>query len=948
MSAQLSEITDLIREKADIVTIIEEIGIGEFPASNHSQKFRGSHGTHGSSSQNHCEIDPKNGYWRCFSCGQGGSVIDWVLSTKYAGNFSLFPDAVQWLATFLGLEVGNTPIDTPKYQAYRILTEVAHEWNQLLLSSPKELAWVKEKWGLNEDTIRDLCIGYAGELPTTYTSSELGTTGLVTSNRDCGLYGRITFPHFYGGQVRWMAGRFVGDPPDNVPKYVGLLTTSYVRPVLYNFDSAMGRRYEDELYVAEGLGDAALAAQNGLRVVALGTTTLRRESIPDMVRLFKACDLQFIVLDSEINGAGLRGAKSVAQTMINLGFDPELVELPRAGRPKIDLCDYLMEHGYNSFVNMIRNGWQIGDILRTSETLAQMEIRECPARPVVDRYLQIIQAFAPLQDVLAQRYLKLLHDKTKAPMKDLQKLLTSVRKKGEKIEREIDLDYETPPFYAQDYTYHPDIDVWRGHMTVHVPIKESIERGGETFNSSRIVPVYVTVDQTKGGSWYITKSEYLLDVDEATQEMLPSDTVLDSIETKSYAWSFVRQNPYSVTNFIDKHCRGVDTSEIYNRVYALFDRYVYYPDEREKHLLSLFVFFTYIFMGFEAAPYLHANGPKNSGKSTTLNLLSSLCFNVISTSSITAASGFRLIHPNRPTLIIDEGERLRAPQPGSNDAELLSVAMGGYQKSPMAKAIRMNMESMKAQSYFTYCPKVFGSINMLAAALKSRNLLIHCQSAPANIVAKLGNLDQDSIWLAREYQELRDMLHIWGLTEFRAVRDRFDSFKPGENANVINRSADLWWPLFAIAELVDAVGGTNISKIVQELAVDKAQQEKNHDDKDFTSLVLRALYNVHRDDPSKLHIRESHGKTYLPISYAVRAIITRLQEDQEWTQKNSLTSAVLSKFLRDIGAVSSNDKSVCYRVHGEQNIRVAHINFSIPRFVEAVQMKGLVADESIG
>ena len=85
-----------VRETIGITELIEKVGGGTFQRTSEESPFRGMHNKHAaaSSSDTHLLVDPRTNSYRCYSCGERGTIIDWVIQERFNGDKRAYVDAV--------------------------------------------------------------------------------------------------------------------------------------------------------------------------------------------------------------------------------------------------------------------------------------------------------------------------------------------------------------------------------------------------------------------------------------------------------------------------------------------------------------------------------------------------------------------------------------------------------------------------------------------------------------------------------------------------------------------------------------------------------------------------------------------------------------------------------------------------------------------------------------
>ena len=624
-----------IRKLANLGDIVVACETGDFPHASTTSKFRGAHCGNNTTQ---CVVDPVVGRWHCFTCGESGDTIKWVLNTKFNNDYARVREAIEWICTYCGLEFNDTLLDSPQYKTYDVLTKLAWKWHRALVDHPTAYQWVQDTYALSPQTIEQLAIGWCeGIADEDLDESFLIGAGLIKENRYPLLSQRVTIPYFVNGQVVWLAGRQIEGVG---PKYQTLKETALVSPVIYNFDAAYTHPDPNEpLLICEGLMDAAKAYQEGYRVVATAGTQVYNTNIKEQfTKLNTRCrDYKYIVYDAERSGRGLQGARGLAQNLLNLGIDPFIVNLTRPDDVvKVDVCDFLKTHPKEELTKLCTKAYD------EHETLPNMLIRDCGYNADGARVSGALTSVVGLPDYQVDKYLRKLSDNTAIPIKELSKMLKTERKKSEKVETNIAEDFERVPYYAQDYHYDSESDIWRHYKCVYVPVKRTVEDGEMVRTEIVEPPVIMQMELSKTG-YTITRHDYEYDVDNFPYKRnLPPKEGLSKADWNR--WSLDRHNPYSLPNFLETPNMVSDTGALFTKCLDYFRRFLWYPDNREHLIPALFCMWTYIYMGFSATPYLHIHGSKGTGKSTAAELITELAFNVIATSSLSPAVLFRMTH----------------------------------------------------------------------------------------------------------------------------------------------------------------------------------------------------------------------------------------------------------------------------------------------------------------
>lgn len=939
-----------IKGVADIAEVISELKVGNFPTLKSGIKARGHHGTHDNGGLDSCVVNGLSNTWMCWVCGAGGTVIDWVIHAKYEGKQSHFRDAVNWLAAFCDIEQDDTPLDVPRYQTYGVLTTLAHRWHQELMADEVKLKYVMDKWALTEETIRELLIGFCGtgvSSETEFTTTELINAGVINTKGDQPLFNRIVFPYFRGGQVVYMSGRVPYDERmDNIPKYMTLHNTTYVQSTLYNYDNAYDNKTDTGLLFVEGLGDAAQLFQLGLRAVATGGTQAFAPSMyHDAKELLRRSDgYKFIVFDSEMSGAGMRGARALATSLIGFGYDPIIVDLPRRDLPHMDVCEYMNVYTPDSFAALMLES--IGQDFDTARTLGNILIEECPVIAETKQLTTIMEVLAPMAEMTCQRYLDALAKKTKVKASILRTELKKAQKALAKVDSEISEDLAMLPFFGQDFKYNHDADIWKAHTVALIPHTETVTLGTNTVRRIVNRVVHMVVDLAGDGSYCISSTNlFSRGLKDEPDEVLCRIPAVAVLENEHNYWSTARSNPYSYTNFVEQKCPKLDDKQLYGDIVSLFNDFVYFDDPYDAHIATAFIMMTYIYMAMHAIPYLQFKGEMNRGKSTATDLIGVLSFNTVASSTLSAASMFRVAHATRPTFIIEEAERLYNPFPGSSDAELLALCNGSYTRQMASNAMRCSKDTWQPEAFMTYGPKVFVSTKDLVPTLRSRSIMLPMvPPEDLNVTADLRKLTADLAYLGPRFQDIRDRLRVWGLTHMRKVRSIYDDLCQ-QKSSIDGRDAQLWYPLMAIAASVDP----SYIKYFQDSIDVKSQRSKLINTMDYGNALLVAIYDMYKENTDLLGIYKAERKGVIAIclTIAVTNMKTRLMSQHMFADKyTDVSPQSLLKRLQACNAIPKKAARFRAKVGGVLRDVIPFEFATLERYLKGHKLLGEVVTDA--
>ena len=268
---------------------------------------------HKGSNPTQFRVSTTKNIWNCFSdCEHGGNTLDFICKMEKCSIHAAALKAIEWfnldpeaMAASDGKEApAETAVRTP---AAKPATKPAANEESLgdggrpqgLPNAPLKFRldklershpYLTEQRGLTPETIVDFGVGYCNK-------------GMME--------GRIAIPiHNAKGEVVAYAGRFVGEPGEDTPKYK--LPPGFRKSQeLFNLDRAIKQPDEMSLVIVEGFFDAMKLHQHGCyKVVALMGSTMSSAQ-EELIRQHTGSQSHVIVMLDE-NEAGKAGREDIA------------------------------------------------------------------------------------------------------------------------------------------------------------------------------------------------------------------------------------------------------------------------------------------------------------------------------------------------------------------------------------------------------------------------------------------------------------------------------------------------------------------------------------------------------------------------------------------------------------------------------------------------------------
>ena len=361
-------------------------------------------------------VSPGKQIFKCFGCGRGGSVFNFVMAKENA----TFPEAVRILAERGGIELREDPEARQKARGRQRTRDVlawAMERFRAGLAHPREGQAAREYLagrGLTDETIETFGLGYAPEgwdnliraagrdgIP----PEALEKAGLVIPRSDgAGVYdrfrGRVIFPILDAlSRPIGFGGRTLGEEE---PKYLNSPETAlfHKKEALYGLPQAREAVEKDRrAVVVEGYFDVIMPYQSGVgNCVATLGTSLTDEHIRALKRY---ADEVVVVFDSDL--AGQRAADRAMELFLAHDVRILVAVVPEGKDP----CDYVAAHGAEAFGRLLD---EAVDAFKYKWDLVQEDLEAATNPAARQRALQAMLESVLKAPALAQQDLRLQRD----------------------------------------------------------------------------------------------------------------------------------------------------------------------------------------------------------------------------------------------------------------------------------------------------------------------------------------------------------------------------------------------------------------------------------------------------------------------------------------------------------------------------------------------------------
>ncbi|MCX5147925.1 DUF3631 domain-containing protein [Streptomyces sp. NBC_00320] len=243
----------------------------------------------------------------------------------------------------------------------------------------------------------------------------------------------------------------------------------------------------------------------------------------------------------------------------------------------------------------------------------------------------------------------------------------------------------------------------------------------------------------------------------------------------------------------------IDGAALLDSVEAFHRRFNVFPHEAAYVAVTLWDAHAHLLDCFEATPRLAFLSPEpGSGKSRALEIVETLTPRAETTVNASPNSLFRLVDApeGRPTLLFDEIDTVFGPKAGDNEP-VRGFLNTGYRRIGGMHRCVGDGANQSVQKFSSYCAVAMAGLGSLPDTILTRSVIIRmrrrapnekCQPYRQRIHEKEGHA-------------LRERLAAWA----DSVREELNDAWPVLPEGIVDRPADVWEPLLAVAE---AAGGT--------------------------------------------------------------------------------------------------------------------------------------------
>ncbi|MFL0357564.1 DUF3631 domain-containing protein [Erythrobacter sp. GH1-10] len=237
-------------------------------------------------------------------------------------------------------------------------------------------------------------------------------------------------------------------------------------------------------------------------------------------------------------------------------------------------------------------------------------------------------------------------------------------------------------------------------------------------------------------------------------------------------------------------------TDLFREIHAYLRKFIAYPSEHAAIAHALWIAHTHAMDAWESTPRIAFLSPEpGSGKTRALEITENLVPRPVEAVNVTPAYLFRKVadEDGRPTILFDEIDTVFGPRAKDNE-EIRGLLNAGHRQGAVAGRCVVRGKQVETEEIPAYCAVALAGLDDLPDTIRTRSIIVRMRRrAPDEQVEPYRRRLH-----AHEGHELRDRLAAWVAGNGRTLRNALPEMPP----EIVDRDADVWEPLFAIADLI--------------------------------------------------------------------------------------------------------------------------------------------------
>lgn len=329
---------------------------------------------------------------------------------------------------------------------------------------------------------------------------------------------------------------------------------------------------------------------------------------------------------------------------------------------------------------------------------------------------------------------------------------------------------------------------------------------------------------------------------------------------------------------------------VLDRVEAFLSRFVAYPSEAARVASVLWAAHTHALDAFDHTPRLAYLSPEpGSGKTRALEVLELLTPNAVHAVNATPAYLFRKIadQDNRPTILFDEADTVFGPRSAKDNEDLRGVLNAGHARGAIAGRCVVKGKTVETEDLPAFAAVALAGLGDLPDTVMTRAVVVRMRRrAPHEQIEPYRRRVHGA-----EGEDLRALLAEW----VGSVRDQLEGAWPDLPPGIVDRAADVWEPLLAVAVAAGGAWPRRASTAAVQMVTEANDRP--------ATLGVRLLGDLRQ-------VFDDHGADVLPTEVILAALLDLDESPWGNLRGHPLDARGLARRLREYQRGDDNSEPI--------------------------------------
>ena len=230
--------------------------------------------------------------------------------------------------------------------------------------------------------------------------------------------------------------------------------------------------------------------------------------------------------------------------------------------------------------------------------------------------------------------------------------------------------------------------------------------------------------------------------------------------------------------------------------------YVAFPKPEWARIVALWVAHCWLIEQLFTTPRLIFSSPeKRSGKTRAQEVASLLCPNAVNTINVSPAYLFRKLEPcdgeHLPTMFLDETDALFVGRASENTEAVRGIVNAGYRRGATVGRTKIMAKEVVTHDFPVFAPVCLAGIGKLPDTIEDRAIICHMKRRASGERVRPFR-DRQAL---QEAEPLQERLAAWAVGAQKRLAAYAVKDYPPLPDSIQDRDADVWEPLFIVAQL---------------------------------------------------------------------------------------------------------------------------------------------------